>query len=161
MQMWNLLINTAAFQKCRRQSASCTTDQCDNVCDGDNNTCVLVPHDTHPWSLKLLLQVGCIQTSSQNTFDVIIIGKKLSCSADHLKVAYHSDEHHQGVDVMEGKFTLCNIVGETSDDVTLSCLATCERALRMPEVVFVEIVGGDMELCEAMLGCLGSPKGLI
>ena len=137
------------FLACLRQSgSSCKSEQSHDICDKDNTTCVQVPYEEHPWSLKIHIQAECIPVGLDNTFILHIVGKELSCTDGHVMVGYNLDPEFTAATTRN--FKLCRVAYEGTDDATflVTCLVTCEGVLYLPKLLVVDVKGPNMELCE-------------
>ena len=141
------------ISKCQQQSSQnpepCGTVPCDKLHDGNETTCVAVPHNNYPWGLRLLLKLA-ISWTNCGTFNANfnVTGKGLSCIDQHTRLGFHGD--HDNVDVLAGEFKLCEIVGEHTDAVShlVTCSFTCVVTEKIPSVLLLLVTGKDMEVCE-------------
>ena len=150
--MHNFHNYVVVFLGCGQQKTTpCKDIPCNAVYDGDNTTCVSVPHNISPWSLHVHLQVGCIPLKYNGSFKVDIIGKGLLCDRNSIYVAYQENKMYKSADVLEDKnFKLCHVIGYEGGgiDSVITCHFACENASGTPKVLLVDIFGDSMELCE-------------
>ena len=147
---WYIFFLFTVLTDCWKQSSkpfwTCISDQCHNLYDKNITTCDLVPYGVHPWSLKIYIQAECIPVSIDNTFTLQFVGKELLCNNNHLIVGFNPHT----TDATEGQIKLCHVTDEEQDPETSlkTCFATCEAAIYLPELLFIDVRGQNMELCE-------------
>ena len=92
------------------------------------------------------IQAECIPVSIDNTFTLQFIGKELLCNNHHFIVGFNPHTN----DATEGRFKLCHVTDEEQNPETslITCFVTCEAAIYLPELLFIDVRGHNIELCE-------------
>ena len=125
----------------------------DTVVDGNNDTCLDVPHGRQPWALNSLTRILLVHYASlkQGWFTVYVTGKGLICKTkENLDVMYRWES--EDVRTTAGRYKKCAVMDTMDNDAAMTtCKAVCKvyyDQLYIPKLLFVRASGPNMSVCK-------------